>query len=261
MEKVLYDKRDAVAWITLNRPEARNAIDLETHELLGEIWADFRDDPALRVAVLTGNGEAFCAGADLKTHVPLWTTGDALMPRRKIHDGLGGITRGLHRIYKPVVAAVNGWALAGGFELALAADIRIASDRARFGSFEVRRGFHHADGGIVRMVNIVGTGLALEMLLTGNPIDADRAERVGLVSRVVPHADLVKVTEETVADILRNDQMAMESAKETIMEMAGRSYDDQLAVEAMYGYSLLANPTIPGRLEEFYDRTDPGRAG
>lgn len=257
--KVLYEKRGPVAWVTLNRPEARNAIDLETHERLGEIWADFRDDPALRVAVLTGTGDAFCAGADLKTHVPLWTQADALLPRRKIHDGLGGITRGLHRVYKPVVAAVNGWALAGGFELALAADIRIASDRARFGSFEVRRGFHHADGGIVRMVNIVGTGLALEMLLTGNPIDADRAERVGLVSRVVPHDELIPAVEATLADILRNDQAALESAKETIFEVVGRSLDDQLAVEAMYGYSLLANPTIPARLGEFYDRTDPGR--
>jgi enoyl-CoA hydratase/carnithine racemase len=258
---VHYEKRGPVAYVTLDRPEARNAIDLPTHEALKEIWADFRDDDDLRVAILTGKGEAFCAGADLKTHVPLWTEGDGMLPRNKVADGLGGLTRGLHRIYKPVVAAVNGWALAGGFEMALAADIRIASERAMFGSFEVRRGFHHADGGIVRMVNICGTGLALEMLLTGEPIDAWRAERVGLVSRVVPPDQLMKVTEEVVAQILRNDQAAVESAKETILEMVGRPLDEQLRIEAMLGYSMLANPTVPGLLGKFYDRTDEGRAG
>ncbi|MGQ0845605.1 MAG: enoyl-CoA hydratase/isomerase family protein [Sporichthyaceae bacterium] len=258
---VHYSKRGPVAYVTLDRPEARNAIDLATHEALKEIFVDFRDDPDLRVAVVTGRGEAFCAGADLKTHVPLWIADDGLLPRRKVTDGLGGITRGLHRIYKPIVAAVNGWALAGGFELALAADIRIASDRAMFGSFEVRRGFHHADGGIVRMVNICGTGLAFEMLLTGEPIDAARAERVGLVSRVVPHEQLMDVVEEVVAQILRNDQAALESSKETIMEVVGRPLDDQLRIEALLGYSMMANPSVPGLLGQFYDRTDAGRAG
>ncbi|MGQ0468223.1 MAG: enoyl-CoA hydratase/isomerase family protein [Sporichthyaceae bacterium] len=258
---VRYEKRDAIAYVTLDRPEARNAIDLATHEALQEIFVDFRDDPDLRVAILTGTGESFCAGADLKTHVPLWTAGDGLLPRRKVADGLGGITRGLHRIYKPIVAAVNGWALAGGFELALAADIRIASERAMFGSFEVRRGFHHADGGIVRLVNICGTGLAFEMLLTGEPIDARRAERVGLVSRVVPPDHLLAVAEEVAAAILRNDRAAVESAKETIIEVVGRPLDDQLRIEAMLGYSMLANPTVPELLDRFYARTDAGRAG
>src|SRR5690606_40563905 len=150
------------------------------------------DDDGLDVAILTGAGdEAFCAGADLKTHLPYWVEhADALLPRNKIRDGLGGITRGLHRIYKPIIAAVNGWALAGGLENALACDIRIASERAQFGSFEVRRGFHHGDGGIVRLVNICGAGMALEMLLTGEPIDAERARQANMVSKVVPHEKL-----------------------------------------------------------------------
>lgn len=188
MPKALYEKKGRIAYVTFNRPEAMNAIDLEMHEQLWEIWRDFRDDDAVEVAILTGAGdEAFCAGADLKTHLPYWVANaDALLPRRKIRDGLGGITRGLHRIYKPIIAAVNGWALAGGFENALACDIRIASERAQFGSFEVRRGFHHGDGGIVRLVNICGSGIALEMLLTGEPIDAETAARLGLVNRVVP---------------------------------------------------------------------------
>lgn len=261
MPKVLYEKRGEVAYVTLNRPEAMNAIDLEMHELLWEVWRDFRDDDGLSVAIVTGAGdEAFCAGADLKTHVPRWAEeADALLPRRKIRDGLGGITRGLHRITKPIVAAVNGWALAGGFETALACDIRIASEQARFGSFEVRRGFHHGDGGIVRLVNVCGAGLALEMLLTGEPLDADRAYQRGLVSKVVPHDELLGAAEETAAIILRNDQWAVRSAKETILEVIGRPLDDQLAIEAVYGYSGAANPAIPGLLERFYDKSDPGR--
>ena len=95
----------------------------------------------------------------------------------------------LRRAGAPTIAAVNGWALAGGFELALACDIRVASEQAKFGSFEARRGFHHADGGIVRLVNICGAGVALEMLLTAEPIDAERALRCNLVSKVVPHPE------------------------------------------------------------------------
>lgn len=265
MAKVLYDKRGEVAYVTLNRPEAMNAIDLETHQLLWKIWTDFRDDPEMRVAIVTGAGdEAFCAGADLKTHVPQWLGVHGMHPmgaRGKINDGLGGLTRGLHRIYKPIVAAVNGWALAGGFEQALACDIRIASENAKFGSFEIRRGFHHADGGIVRLTNICGSGFALEMLLTGEPIDAQRALGVNLVSKVVPHDELLDAAEATVACILRNDQVALESSKQTVLDIIGRPLDDQLAVEAVYGYALMGNPEIPGRLGTFYDKTDAGRAG
>ena len=188
MAKVIYEKRGNIAYVTLNRPEAMNAIDLEMHELLWETWKDFRDDEALQLAIVTGAGdEAFCAGADLKTHAPYWVKQNhAQFPRNKIRDGFGGITRGLHRIYKPIIAAVNGWALAGGLETALACDIRIASESAQFGSFEARRGYHHGDGGIVRLVNICGAGVALEMLLTAEPIDAHRALQANMVSKVVP---------------------------------------------------------------------------
>lgn len=263
MPKVLYDKRGRIAYVTLNRPEAMNAIDLEMHEALWDTWRDFRDDDAVDVAIVTGAGdEAFCAGADLKTHVAKWAEeADALLPRRKIEDGLGGITRGLHRIYKPIIAAVNGWALAGGLETALACDIRIASENAGFGSFEVRRGFHHGDGGIVRLVNTCGAGLALEMLLTGEPIDAQRALACNLVSRVVPHDRLLAEAEAVAETILRNDQWAVRSAKETILNVIGRPLDDQLTYEAVTGYSGAANPAVKDRLRQFREKTDPGRAG
>ena len=261
MPKLIYEKRDRIAYVTLNRPEAKNAIDPELHRLLWRTWEDFRDDAGLDVAILTGSGDAFCAGADLKTFIPPWLGADPLRVRRVVQDGLGGLTRGLHRLTKPVIAAVNGWALAGGFELALACDIRIASEHARFGSFEARRGYHHGDGGIVRLVNTCGAGVALEMLLTAEPIDAARALGCNLVARVVPHATLLAEAERVARQILRNDQLAVRSAKETILDVLGRPLDDQLRIEALNGYSCVANPEIPGRLARFYDKTDRGRAG
>lgn len=261
MSKVIYEKRDRVAYVTLNRPEAKNAIDPEVHRLLWRTWEDFRDDDAVGVAILTGAGDAFCAGADLKTFIPPWVGADPLRVRRVVADGLGGLTRGLHRMAKPVIAAVNGWALAGGLELALACDIRIASERAQFGSFEARRGYHHGDGGIVRLVNTCGAGIALEMLLTAEPVDARRALACNLVSKVVPHELLLEEARRVARQILRNDQLAVRSAKETILDVIGRPLDDQLRIEALNGYSCVANPSIPGRLKQFYEKTDGGRAG
>jgi enoyl-CoA hydratase/carnithine racemase len=262
MSKVLYDKRDRIAYVTLNRPEAKNAVDPETHELLWRTWEDFRDDDALDVAIVTGAGDAFCAGADLKTFIPPWIeSGTARKVRDNVATGLGGLTRGLHRIYKPVIAAVNGWALAGGLETALACDIRIASERAMFGSFEARRGYHHGDGGIVRLVNICGAGVALEMLLTAEPIDAQRALQCNLVSKVVPHERLMEEAELVARQILRNSQIAVRSAKETILDVIGRPLDDQLRIEALNAYACADPEETFALLERFYEKTDEGRAG
>ena len=261
--KVLYDKRGPVAHVTLNRPEVKNAIDVETHELLCEIWTDFRDDPDLRVAVLTGTGDAFTAGADLKTHAPEWQTVGPMVGRDRLEDGLCGITRGpLSRIPKPIIAAVNGWCVGHGVELAMACDLRIASDRARFGTFEVRRGMHPADGGIVRLLNTCGVGFTMELLLTGEPVSAERAYTANMVNRVVPHDQLDAETDRLVQTILRCDQAAIASAKETVHEVIGRTLHDQLRVEAMWGYALCAaNPAVAVRSQEFFDKTDRGRAG
>ena len=263
MAKVVYEKRGSVAHIRLNRPEVKNAIDVETNDLLRDAWREFGRDDDLRVAVITGTGDAFCAGADLRTHVPEWNGVGPMLARSKLNDGFaGGITRGQHRIFKPIVAALNGWVIGGGLELALACDIRIASERAQFGSFELRRGMHPADGGIVRLVNICGAGIALEMELTGEAIDARRALAANLVSRVVPHDELMDATEDLVAKILRNDRRAVESAKETIMEVIGRPLEDQLRTECMLGYALCGdNPAIAERSEQFFERKDAGRVG
>jgi enoyl-CoA hydratase/carnithine racemase len=261
MPKVIYDKRGRIAYITLNRPEAKNAIDPETHRLLWQAWEDFRDDTELDVAILTGNGDAFCAGADLKDYIPPILDANPRWVRDNVATGLGGLTRGLHRIYKPVIAAVNGWALAGGLETALACDIRIASERAMFGSFEARRGYHHGDGGIVRLLNTCGAGVALEMLLTAEPIDAERALRCNLVSRVVPHERLLEEAELTARQILRNSQIAVRSAKETILDVIGRPLDEQLRIEALNAYSCADPEETRMLLQRFYEKSDAGRAG
>jgi enoyl-CoA hydratase/carnithine racemase len=261
MAKVIYEKRGQIAYITLNRPEVHNAIDTETDELLFEAWTDLRDDPDVRIAILTGSGDkTFCAGADLKSHVDPWLNAGPELGRSLLEKGFAGrITRGLHRTPKPIIAALNGWVIGGGIELALACDIRIASERANFGFFHMRRGMHFADGGIVRLVNTVGVGIAMELELMGEPIDAQRAKEVHLVNRVVPHGDLMATAEDIAGKILRNPRAAVESAKQTILEVVGRPLDDQLRLECLYGYSTMGNPEIVERRQEFLERRDADR--
>ena len=262
MSKVLYEKLDRVAYVTINRPEARNAIDPDVHEAMVDAWADFRDDDAVDVAILTGAGDAFCAGADLKTYIPP-LIGDASPARiREIVElGLNGITRGMHRIPKPIIAAVNGWALAGGLETAMACDIRIASERAVFGSFEARRGFHHGDGGLVRLVNACGVGVASHMLLTAEAVDARQAMEWGLVTKVVAHETLMEEAETVARQILRNSQPAVRSAKQTILDVIGQPLDFQLRTEAWNAYTCADPEETSELLGRFYDKTDAGRAG
>jgi enoyl-CoA hydratase/carnithine racemase len=263
MAKLSYETRDRIAYLTINRPEARNAIDPDVHHAMIQAWGEFRDDDSLDVAILTGAGDdAFCAGADLKTYIP------PIMAEARPHDireivelGLNGFTRGMHRIPKPIIAAVNGWALAGGLETALACDIRIASERAMFGSFEARRGFHHGDGGLVRLVNICGVGVAMQMLLTAEPIDAQRALQCNLVSKVVPHEQLMEEAETVARQILRNSQRAVRSAKQTILDVIGQPLDFQLRTEAWNAYTCADPAETTERLGRFYEKTDTGRAG
>src|SRR3984893_11260878 len=155
--------------------------------------------------------------------------------------------------------ALNGWVIGGGIELALACDIRIASEHANFGFFHMRRGMHFADGGIVRLVNTVGVGIAMELELMGDPIDAQRAKEVHLVNRVVPHGDLMTTAEDIAAKILRSPRAEVESAKQTILEVVGRPLDDQLRLECLNGYSTMGNPEIVERRQEFIARRDADR--
>lgn len=256
MSHVIYEKSERIARITLNRPDALNALDDAMNRELWEAWRDFGEDENVDVAILTGAGKAFCAGADLKTFIPKWEKATMLEVRKNATAGIGGgITRGQHRIAKPVIAAVNGHAVGGGFELALACDIRIASEQAGFGVFEIRQGLHQGDGGIVRLVAIAGTAVALDLTLTGREVSAAEAYRLGLVTRVVPHGELLSSAEEYARMIVRNSQQAVRSAKETILEVIGRPLDDALRLEAVNGYSSVGDfSDARQRLAKFFAR-------
>jgi enoyl-CoA hydratase/carnithine racemase len=260
---VLYEKRDRIAYVTMNRPDARNAVNPGMHRAMIAAWADFAADDAVDVAILTGAGdEAFCAGADLKQYIPPIMRDATPADLREIAElGLNGFTRGMHRIAKPIIGAVNGWALAGGLETALACDIRIASERAMFGSFEARRGFHHGDGGLVRLLNSGGVSVAMQMLLTAEPIDADQALEWNLVSKVARHEALMEEAETLARQILRNSQRAVRSAKQTILDVIGQPLDQQLRAEAWNAYTCADPEETLAMLGRFYDKTDPGRAG
>jgi enoyl-CoA hydratase len=254
--KVVCEKRDRIGYVTLNRPEALNALDQGLNDALWDVWADFQTDDSVDVAILTGAGKAFCSGADLTSFIPKWEHATLLDVRKNVGRGIGGgITRGQHRITKPIIAAINGYAIGGGFELALACDIRIASENAKFGVFEVRRGLHQGDGGIVRLVAIAGLATALDLTLTGREITAQEAYRLGLVNQVVSHGELMPAAERWAGMILANSQQAIRSAKETILEVIGRPLDDALRLEAVNGYSSVGDfREVSERLRKFFTK-------
>ena len=178
--------------------------------------------------------------------------------RKNVGQGFGGgITRGQHRICKPVIAAVNGHAIGGGFEIALACDFRIAAESARFASFEVRRGLHQGDGGIVRLVAIAGLAVALDLALTSRVVTAAEAYRLGLVNQVVPDDELMDTAKALARQILENSQQAVRSAKETILEVIGRRIDDALRLETLNAYSSVGDfSDVNRRLEAFHGRKE-----
>jgi enoyl-CoA hydratase/carnithine racemase len=241
---VKVEKRDRIAYIRLNRPEALNALNDQLNHQLAQVWTDFASDDSVDVAILTGEGRAFCAGADLKSFIPKWESATPLDLRNNVLQGLGGgITRGKHRIYKPIIAAINGLAVGAGFELALAADIRIASTHAKFGVFEVRYGLHQGDGGLVRLLAIAGLGVAMDLTLSGRQVNAEEALQLRLVHKVVPPENLMEEAEAYAKLILANSQRAVRSAKETLLDIVGRTLDDALRIETLNSYSCLGDFT------------------
>lgn len=254
---VRFERHDRVALVTLDRPQALNALDEGLNTDLRAAWTSFRDDEGLDVAVLTGSGRAFCVGADLKTFVPAWEHADSGRARRNSEsEGIaGGITRGLHRIDKPLIAAINGAAFGGGFELALACDLRIASEQARFAVMETRFGLHQGDGGLVRLLAICGLGVALDLTLSGRELTAADALRLRLVSEVVAPEQLLPRALELARAICDRSQTALRSAKRTLLDLVGRDLDDALRLEALNAYSCLGDfAEARDRLRTFLER-------
>lgn len=236
MPTVLYEQSDKIVTITLNRPEAMNAVDQETQAGLVSAWIRFRDDDSAWVAILTGAGEkAFSAGADLKKLIPALS--GAAVTRRHHDPGFGGITRGLE-IWKPLIAAINGHCLGGGLELALACDVRIAAEHATFGLPEVRWAIIPGAGGTQRLPRAVSLAKAMEMILTGETIDADEAYRIGLVNRVVPPAGLMPAALKFAETLCRRGPLAVRAAKEAVIRGLAMPLADGLRLEAFLSGAL-----------------------
>jgi enoyl-CoA hydratase len=225
MSTVLYERKGPVVRITLNRPEAMNAFDLPTARELGRRLEEFDGDESLRVAIITGAGDkAFCAGADLKQmHGGSHAGGVQELWHSEIQYRLGQRLQ----VTKPVIAAINGYCLAGGLELALGCDIRIASTTASFGAPEVRWAILHGFGAM-RLPRTVPMSVAMEMLLTGERIDAARAREVGLVSRVVEPAALLRAAEQIAERIGENGPLAVRITKELAWRSLHQHPDDAL---------------------------------
>jgi enoyl-CoA hydratase len=229
---LLVTSEGPVRILRIHRPAARNAIDSHTARALREAWLDFDRDPTARVGILTGGNEVFCAGADLKDL-------DALAAEVSGDEGPLGFTR--LAVSKPTIAAIAGYCVAGGLELACWCDLRIADETAVFGCFERRFGVPLIDGGTQRLPRIVGLGRALDLILTGRPVHAGEALAMGLVTKVVPPGaalhralELARALAELPPQCLRNDRRA-------VYEGLGRSLDEGLKLEARLGAETLAS--------------------
>jgi enoyl-CoA hydratase len=221
---VTYERRGAAAVLTIDRPERRNAIDGPTAELLADGYRRFVDDPDARVLVLTGAGDAaFCAGADLKAI-------DTLGPRLELDEGPLGFTRRIAP--KPAIAAISGWCLAGGLELALWCDRRIATETARLGFTERRFGVPLIDGGTQRLPRIVGLGRALDIILAGRIVDVEEAERIGLVTEIVPPGRHLQRALEIAEALARFPQETMLADRAAALDGIGLTLEEGLRMEA-----------------------------
>ncbi|MFZ4159606.1 crotonase/enoyl-CoA hydratase family protein [Streptomyces griseoincarnatus] len=227
------ERRGAVTTVVLSRPEARNAVDGPTAAELADAFRAFEADDEARVAVLWGEGGTFCAGADLKA---LGTE----RANRVTEDGDGPMGPTRLRLSKPVIAAVSGHAVAGGLELALWCDLRVAEEDAVFGVFYRRWGVPLIDGGTVRLPRLIGTSRAMDMILTGRPVPAPEAYAMGLANRVVPVGRARAEAEELAASLARFPQACLRSDRASVLEQEGLGEEEALAAELRYGSAVLA---------------------
>lgn len=235
---VLYEKRDGIAYVTLNRPDKRNAFSPEMLVRLCDIWKEVAVDREVRVALVTGAGDqAFSSGGDLGITIPLmmrtrepvgeWEERFSADRRQLYHAILRGAD-----FFKPVVVAINGHALAGGAEFALATDIRVMSSEATIGVTEVRRGLIAGGGSLVRLARQVPWAMAMELALVGEPVSAEQALAMGLVNRVVPPDQVLATAEELARKISLGAPVALAKSKEAMVRSNGLPFDQAFAIEA-----------------------------
>jgi enoyl-CoA hydratase len=261
--QIEYEKRGATTIIRFNRPEVRNCIGQVAHHELVEAWNLFREDNDAKVAVLTGAGDkAFCAGGDLKSSfaaaMPSWGPADVTAHARGERPGMLGPSRWTD-IYKPIIAAVNGAAYAGGLEWACFADVRIAEEHASFGVTCRRWNIGLADGGTQRLPRIVGMGRAMELIITGRVIDADEAFRSGLVTEIVPKGRSLERALELANFIATLPQPAIRTDKEAAVRGFGEPLAEGLRIEAACFHRSINDPETLEGLRRFNERDHPDR--
>jgi enoyl-CoA hydratase len=242
-KNLLYDNREAIATITVNRPAVRNALNAETVRELASVFEAARQDKAVRAIILTGSGDkAFVAGADineLATQGPLGGRDYSLAGQ--------AVFNAIEQLGKPVIAAVNGYALGGGCELAMACTLRIASENAMFGQPEVKLGIIPGYGGTQRLPRLVGKGRALQMLITGEMVSAAEALRIGLVNQVAPQAQLLAAAAEMAGKIIGNAPLAVTFSIEAVnrgLEMAAG--EGQFLEATLFGLSCTTDDMKEG---------------
>jgi enoyl-CoA hydratase len=243
MENVRTENRDGVLVITIDRPKLLNALNAQTVEEIGAAFAAARDDESVKAVILTGAGEkAFVAGADINELAQATP-----MSGKETSEKGQRIFHAIERFPKPVIAAINGFALGGGCELALACHIRIASEKAQLGLPEVSLGIIPGYGGTQRMARLVGKGKALELILTGDRIGAADAERIGLVNRVVPAEELMAACEELARRIMTRGPLAVRAAIEAVMSGSEMPFEEGQFLEAtLFGLLCASEDTKEG---------------
>jgi len=260
---IIYEKKNQIAHITLNRPEAHNALDPETIVQLIAAWEEFRDDEEIRCAIVTGAGEqTFCAGADLGTLIPLFTGARApeTEAEKKVQADPMIAQRALLRdleIFKPIIAGINGQAIAGGLELLYSTDIRIAAEGARFGLQEVKWGIFPMGGSSVKLPRQIPYVRAMEMLLTGELITAEEALSMGLINRVVPKDKVMEECERVAGIIVRNGPLAVTAVKKAVLSNIGVSLAKGLAKELELAIPVFMSQDAQEGPRAFKEKREP----
>lgn len=251
--KLIYEVRNKIGYITINRPEAMNAMDPDVYSALSKAWIDVRDNPDVWVAIITGSGEkSFSAGADLKTtiHRQREKSEFFLTQQNMI------LNRGLE-IWKPIIAAVNGFCLAGGMTLLLATDFRIAAEHAVFEISEVKRGIIPANGGTQRALRQLPYPIAMEMLLLGRRLTSTEALNFGLINKVVPVKDLMSTAEQYANQLCENGPLAIRAAKELAIRSQSLPLEQGLRMEMAFQAFLLSTEDAKEGPRAFKEKRKP----
>ena len=227
MENVRLEKRNKIAYVTIDRPKVLNALNMATMQELHQVFTELKDDKEIRVVILTGGGEkAFVAGADINE----LAKNDAVQAKAYTHRGQAVLDL-MENLGKPVIACINGFALGGGCEIAMACTMRLASENAKLGQPEVKLGIIPGYGGTQRLPRLVGTGLAMQMVLTGEMISAQEAHRIGLVNEIVPADRLIPRAEEIAGKIIGMAPLAIQYCMEAVNQGMNMTLQEGLFLE------------------------------